>query len=563
MKPNQAQNILLILFLLVYNLLTAQVNNSNTGIPDLNYTMNANFEPVVKDAVRQSDLPEINDTIKRIENISYSIVSVPITEKYEVSPISAAKMINEPLSKVYRSLLKLGFGNYTMPYGEFFLNNLRSKDNVFGLRLKHLSSQAKLDQVGFSGFNDSEAGIYTKHFFKKHTLQGDVNYFRNALHQYGYPDSLTKLQDYKVDYTRQLFSTIDAKFKLISHYTDSNHINHTAQLNYYNFSDIHHTTEDNVFADVLLKTKVNGEFLNIYASSDYYHVQAKTGGTDDYIFKLNPYFEAKGKRWKANVGVSVALDKLGSNEVQFYFYPQLNVFYNVYNHIIIPYAGISGGLEKNSFRGLSTQNPYINPGISYQNTNNAYQAFGGIRGTISSNISYDTKADYGRYVDMPFFILSYDNFLNNTYTVVYDDVDLLHVSGQLKYQFKEKINVLAKGNYYSYNTADLREAFHKPNMDVSLGFIYNLQSKIILKTDVFYIGPQIANMRVLNSGLYVDENVTLKGIADINLGVEYRYSKMLSFFIQLNNLANSRYYRWDRYPTQRFNGMIGLTFVPF
>ena len=30
-----------------------------------------------------------------------------------------------------------------------------------------------------------------------------------------------------------------------------------------------------------------------------------------------------------------------------------------------------------------------------------------------------------------------------------------------------------------------------------------------------------------------------------------------------NNIANTRYYRWEKYPSQRFNLMAGLTFIPF
>jgi hypothetical protein len=40
-----------------------------------------------------------------------------------VIPIDAAKMQNEPLSKLYHSLLKVGMGTYTTPYGEFWINS--------------------------------------------------------------------------------------------------------------------------------------------------------------------------------------------------------------------------------------------------------------------------------------------------------------------------------------------------------------------------------------------------------------------------------------------------------
>jgi hypothetical protein len=47
-------------------------------------------------------------------------------------------------------------------------------------------------------------------------------------------------------------------------------------------------------------------------------------------------------------------------------------------------------------------------------------------------------------------------------------------------------------------------------------------------------------------------------IADANLGLEYRYNKRLSAFIQLNNLASQGYMRWYNYPVQRFQFMGGI-----
>ncbi len=523
------------------------------------------YVPVIKDANKQSDLPEITDTTaKKAGKIDYSIVSYPITTKYEVSPIQPAKMVNEPLSKLYYSQLKLGFGNYTMPYGELFINSLRSKETVYGFRYKHLSSNARLQDVGFSGFSDNEASLYGKRFYKKHTLSGDLNYMRNVVNLYGYPDSLSKRNDFSDDFTRQRFSTIEAKLNLISHFTDTNKINHNIHLNYYNIGDINGTYENNIFADGLIQTKISGEHLNILAISDYYNVQSNKDTLNNYIFKLSPYFNAEGEKWKADVGLTVAVDKFSGNAAKFYFYPRLSIFYNVYNNVLVPYAGLSGGLEKNSFRSISSANPFVLSYLNYRNTSNTYLAYGGLRGALSSNTSYDAKVSYGRYMDMPFFMINYDNFLSNKYVVVYDNATLLNVNGQLKYQMKEKLNIIAKGNYYSYKTSSLTYAWHKPNFDIKLSGIYNLKSKIILKADVFYIGSQLAYQRI-NMGIdsYRFEKGVLKGVADINLGAEYRYSKMLSFFVNLNNIGNFRYYRWDRYPTQRFNAMIGLTFVPF
>jgi outer membrane receptor protein involved in Fe transport len=57
-----------------------------------------------------------------------------------------------------------------------------------------------------------------------------------------------------------------------------------------------------------------------------------------------------------------------------------------------------------------------------------------------------------------------------------------------------------------------------------------------------------------------DEPIELQGIADINLGLEYRYNKILSGFLRLNNIGNTRYYKWNNYPVQGFSVMAGFTY---
>ena len=52
----------------------------------------------------------------------------------------------------------------------------------------------------------------------------------------------------------------------------------------------------------------------------------------------------------------------------------------------------------------------------------------------------------------------------------------------------------------------------------------------------------------------------MKGYTDINLGVEYRYTKVLSGFVNISNLTGSRYYRWYNYPNYRFQIMGGVSY---
>jgi hypothetical protein len=545
--------ILLILIQVAISLAQTNVNNT--------FQTTSTFKPEIKESNKVNDQPEIKDTVKRISNIKYGIQSNPLFPKYEVQKIESAKMQNEPLSKLYRSLIKVGYGPlYNSPYGEFFVSNLRSRDMAYGAHLKHFSSSSTLDSTGFGGFSDNTVNVYGKKFYKKHTLNGDLIYSRNVVHYYGYDANKNTLKN---DYTKQRYQLIEPKLVLQSHYTDSTHVNHMVGLGFYNLQNLNREAENNVNLNVDASMFLNKEKINLGFTTNYYNHKQSNDTLNDLIISLAPSFEAQGKKWKAIVGLKGTLDNF-KGKTRFYGYPQLNLEYDVYESMIIPYAGATGGLIKNSLRSLSNENPFIDTTVNYVNTNNKYSLYGGLKGNLSSNTSYDVKGSYSQMDSLYFYTIDYSgaNTLYNHFNVLYDNASVTNISGSLKYQLREKMHFIAKGNYYIYKTKNLTRAYHKPDYDLTLSAIYNLKSKIIIRGDIFVIGKQWVQTQV------VDVKTSLKpkqinGLVDVNLEAEYRYSKMLSFFVKANNIANQRYYRWERYPTQRFNFTIGLTFVPF
>jgi hypothetical protein len=527
------------------------------------YRAQSEFQPTIKDAIKFSDVPEIKDSVKRISDIKYGITSVPLFPKYQVQAIEAAKLQNEPLSKLYHSLLKIGYApTYSMPYGELWISNARSKDMSFGAHLKHLSSNAHLRDVGYSGFSDNMAGVFGKRFYKKHTLSGDLNFSQNQVHYYGYDTSVYYLKERSR--TRQSYRLIEPMLRLQSHYTDSTHINHDLRLSFYNYSNLHKEVENNVRFGAKGTMFINKEKLNLGFLTDFYDHKQSHDSISDLIMSLSPTFSAKGKKWDAEIGLTGTLDNF-RNKANFYFYPVLSLQYDIYESMVIPYAGISGGLIKNSFRSLSTENPFIDTTVHYTNTNNKLKAYGGLKGNISSNTSYDAGVSYSQFDSLNFYVLNYNptDAVHNQFDVVYDNATLLNVSGQLKYDLREKWSFIAKGNYYLYETKNLVRPFHRPDLDMTFSTIYNLKSKIILRADLFIMGKQWTNPQILDNGVLRYQPKLINGWGDMNLEAEYRYSKMMSFFARFNNIANQRYYRWQNYPSQRFNFMIGLTFVPF
>ena len=101
----------------------------------------------------------------------------------------------------------------------------------------------------------------------------------------------------------------------------------------------------------------------------------------------------------------------------------------------------------------------------------------------------------------------------------------------------------------------LLKPWHMPEYEITLTTKYNLREKIIIGFDIFAISNRYAK------DFYNPATpIKLKGTIDVNLGVEYRYNKLLSAFVKFNNIGAVKYSKWNQYPTQRFNALIGLSY---
>jgi len=157
---------------------------------------------------------------------------------------------------------------------------------------------------------------------------------------------------------------------------------------------------------------------------------------------------------------------------------------------------------------------------------------------------------------MAFFVNDTSNALGNTFTLVFDDVSLLKGSAEFSYHMNEKFSILIRGNFYKYNMDTEAKPWHKPQFDLLLSGSYSIQKKILIRADIFTNGKRYA--KTFDKG--IEQAKQLDGFVDLNLGIEYRYTKILSAFVNFNNIISNRYFIWNNYPSQKFNFMAGLSY---
>ncbi|MCD4745055.1 MAG: hypothetical protein K8R58_02025 [Bacteroidales bacterium] len=523
-------------------------------------TVIAPYEPTISDAFKINLVPKIKDEIIEKPEFSYSIKSKIINTPVQLTPITPAKILGEPISKLYKNYVKLGFGSYTTPYFEFFANKLRSKKNSFGVHLKHLSSTGNIKDYANNDYSENEINIFAKKFYSRHTLSGNVFYKRNVYHFYGYKPEDYPYISLSKDDLKQKFSLIGAKAKFNSTYTYLQKLNHSFSLKYYYLSDNYKTNEQNINFNAEINKNIelfdftNDQNLGLIADVDFFINNDSIISTNNAIIKLQPFYKIKFNEYKFYIGLNASVEADTISYV--HFYPIVRVEIDVIKNMLNAYAGITGNMKKNNFKAFSDENPFIISTIPMTYSYNKFEIFGGIKGNFSKEIDYCVNVSSSNTDQMPFFVADTNEIPNNKFTVVYDDVKFINAKAEIAYQEKEKIRVMLRANYYEYSMTDELKPWHKPEFDICFAVNYNIQNKIIVKAELFMYGKKYVKF-YKNNELTAEK---INGITDINLGLEYRYSKILSAFVNFNNIGNLRYYKWYNYPSQRFNLMAGITY---
>ncbi|MFH2142576.1 MAG: TonB-dependent receptor [Bacteroidota bacterium] len=520
------------------------------------------YTPSISDANKIKFFPEIIDSTVIEKEINYSIFTKPLFVNCRFDPITPARIEGEPLTKLYRSYIKLGFGNYITPLAEIYYNSIRSKDFSYGLYYNHLSSLGNLkirDSKIYSGYNDNYAGIYGKKFLQnKKTIGGSIDAGRNSYYYYGYTPLSSTLTDMnKEDLDKQNVISLKSSIYLKNNYSDSLHTNFETNFNY-NFLQDYYKLNEQEFQLVNQISKFYGdELFGLTGDIAVYNTNLLSDTITNGIIQIKPWASIVGDEWRIEAGLNFTADAY-SDSISYHIYPKVQLQYNVVDNFLIPYVGYSGFLQNNNYRFLLTENPYISQGTNISKTNHLIVLYGGLKGNFSKSTSYNFKASYSVIENMLFFVNDTGHIQTlNRFSTIFDDVELTELHGEVVYKKSDEWNFIMKGNYFLYTLKTELRAWNKPDYDLSLTAKYNLKDKILISAEIFGAGTRYTKVYMNNSEF---TEFALNSYIDANINIEYRYSKILSAFVYVNNITSSNYRLWYGYPVQGINFIFGLTY---
>lgn len=439
----------------------------------------------------------------------------------------------------------IGAGMYNSVKGGLFLANAENQKYSYFVKYLHNSSDQK---NSLRDFSDNTIGVGANRYFGKSEFGGKFNYFRNGIKYFNRGDSFKTNESYASKLMEDWnFGT------WFNRKAEGRKMGFEAKVDYH-FFITKFNRQENEFSLKGSATQKFREVEELKFDGGITYLSTKQQTTfDRYFFDLNGTYLFPHDDYKVELGFNSTYFAM-KDSGNFYINPVVKGYYELIPDAITAYAGLDGGLKKQSLRALNMQNPFLGDTVRINNTFNSLRVFGGVKGKISNNSELNVEIAYENVARMPLFIVRNDSL--RTYGVAYDDVTVLSVKPEFQLSVAEKIRLYLFGKLSSYKTTDEDEAWLLPTAWFRVGGSYNISDKVILKAEIEGTNQRIA--KELGKTSQTFSTINLNGFVDVNLGVDYRVSNRFHVWLNLNNIAGKQYQWYYRYPNYSFMALGGL-----
>ena len=566
--PMHTYRLVLLLSILIASFSYAQEDDLGTEVVNIVKP----YTPTISDAFKVKETPILKDsTNTQKKAVQYEIFSVPVASTFTPAKGKATTVEKAAPIPMFDNYATLGFGTYTSVLAELFSSFEISRTDNASLFFRHNSSQGDIDEVVLENkFYDTELrGAYN-------SRQRDMTYGIEAGIQHqlfnwyglnsqfdgasetilaiidpqqtyfgvdiggsvGFEESLFTKANGQIYYTGDAFSSSEFQTILKPEFL--------LPLNNFNL-------KVDLVVDYL-----TGSFERDYSNStdiNYSYLNAGIAPSLVYI----------DENLTMSLGAQAMLSLDSENsETDIYIYPKINASYRLVDELLIAYGGAEGGLAQNTYREFIATNPFVSPTLGIAPTSTLYNAFGGLKGKLSNEIGYNIRASYGKQENRSFYQLNrykgkdidFEGYeFGNSFGVIYDDLNVLDVFGELQLEVTEKFSLGAQLNFYSYAMDNQEEAWNLPNLEASVFANFHITENIYGGVSLFYVGER---KDLLITAL--SEVVTLDAFLDANVHLGYQLNDRLSVFAKGSNLLGNNYERWQNFPVQGIQGLLGATY---
>ncbi|MEO8413400.1 MAG: hypothetical protein ABI472_07055 [Ginsengibacter sp.] len=527
------------LFCFSFNSLKAQQDTSRRQTIEIT----SSYKPVLRNTVKINlyASPLTADTTR--PRLAYTIPAQNLFFSYQpVSLNPLALDADTTLQLGERNQLKIGFGSFTTPYvaGAFSFGD--GKKNLLNVYGNYVSSRGNIDNQDFSEINIRGAGSI---FTPKSEIYANAAFAQHEYYQYGYNHLVDSFNKRDIRRSYQDFSA-GVGLRNIA-VNDLNFI-YNPHLEVHEFSRENKASETTLILTLPAEKKFSESVsLKVTASGNFDKFQLKNSSSHltNNLFTLAPELVYYSDRFTFHGGATPSW-----NNSDVAILPNIYADVQLEKNVLMVQAGWIGRYIPNSFRTLSGENPYMQDPAFLNNTKEV-QYYGGIKATVGKHFSFNAKAAFINYKDMPLFIN--DSIDGKSFYIKNERrVDNLQIHGDMNFINQDKFTLTAGLDLNTYTgLLDNNKAWGLIPLKLTGSLRWNAFKQVLIKSDIFAFSGAKA---LLGDG----SQKTLKGGTDVSAGAEFKINKQFSAWLDFDNILNSKYERWNNYPVYGLQVIGGI-----
>lgn len=518
-----------------------------TPLPDKDntVTVTSEFVPTLRDASKINFSGNTPLPSGQIPKLEYDIPTQNLFFPYvpgSLRPLSLDKTAATPWRN--DGYIKLGYGNLSTPYAEGAVALGDGVNSAYALHVKHTQSKGKLELQKFAKTDADFNAVYS--LDEVNELTGKLYFDQNTVYSYG-----VRPADYTIwnrDSAQLRYATYGLKVGLRNKQTLDNGFNYSPTLSMNIFSDNWKAHESNLVLNApVSKDLTENILLNVGIVADITSYKSNTTSINNNIVLLQPAVQYHTDKYLVKAGLTPSW-----NQGQFKALPDLGFEAKIKEEKFIVLAGYKSYFDKNTFRSLVFHNYWVDQPYDLRNTR-SNEFYLGFKGSAGSHFTYNATMSTMKVYDKALFVN--DSLLGNRFYTVYEpNMNNFRLHGEFGYKKGEDFSLLTGVTFNQYSHLDSNaKAWGLLPVEMNASLRWKLIQNLWLTSD----------LHLWNGAYYQDANKQAqksKGVGDWNIGAEYKITGNWSAWLQVNNLLNSQYQRWNQYQSLGINVLGGVVY---
>lgn len=553
------------LFFLAAGLTTAQAQDKKAdekAVVNEEIEVVRPYKPILAEAVKLRRSPNLDDVKTYKAKLNYSILDRKLELNSDIQKLQAQALAEEKESILVNNYVKGAFGSLATLLGEAYFNTGKDEGLQVGGYFKHFSQEGKLNKQNSS---NQQLSVFGRSILEQNTVSGRINFERNGTYFYGIDDARPTLNP---NPDKQALTTIELEGELVKNFTeDEDAFSYALKANGYIWNDKFSAKENYLSLNGYVNKRINSLNLGLAASTEFGNSKDALTSVGNNLLRLNPYIRLQVKGAKITAGINF-VQEFGAYSSSRIF-PAVTADFTLIPDYLQVFGEVKGDINRNSLKGFTDENPWLNSNIVVRNTVEKLSFSAGIKGTGGPGFGYKARVYVKQFDDMPLFINNYTDF--NKFDVIYDfgKTKLTGLEGEISVQVSDALKWTGKLNIDDWKPASETYSWFKPGLKVSSNFVYTYNKKLSFNAGVVIQDDIKAKVNIsnpVNPAQYVipnpliEEIQTVKGYVDLGLGADYRINKKFSVFAKANNILNTNYSKYLYYQVNGFNIFGGLTY---